>query len=150
MLHTDAKAAIDQITPGSIAELTFTLLVKLHGLSTQSLVKTAVLTSLGFVYRTHPVLMINETSTAIIDAVFDAPEIALRLQILRIIQDFLLSQEQIQAAAAANARPKKTQKGFQAGGNEGVELDELVGNVEGFAESGWARCIAKRSAAYEY
>ena len=130
------KAAIDQVTPASIAELTFTLLIRLHGSNVQPLVKAAVLTSLGFVFRTHPVLMINEASTTIIDAVFDAPDVAPRLQLLRIIQDFLLSQEQAQATAAASVRPKKKQKGVPAGGSDGVELDELVGNVEGFAESG--------------
>lgn len=112
------------------------MLIRLHGLRVQPLVKAAVLTSLGFVFRTHPVLMINEASTTIIDAVFDAADVAPRLQLLRIIQDFLLSQEQAQATAAASTRPKKKQKGVPAGGDDGVELDELVGNVEGFAESG--------------
>ncbi|GAA5983631.1 hypothetical protein JCM10908_000358 [Rhodotorula pacifica] len=142
--HPDAKPAIDQVTPASIAELTFTLLIRLHGLDTQPSVKAAVLTSLGFVFRTHPVLMINEASTNIIDAVFDAPEIAPRLQLLRIIQDFLLSQEQVQAAAAAaTTRPKTKQKSGGAASN-GVEMDELVGNVEGFAESGVASAVAQR------
>ncbi|TKA56971.1 hypothetical protein B0A53_01372 [Rhodotorula sp. CCFEE 5036] len=142
--NLDAKTAIDQVTPASIAELTFTLLIRLHGLRVQPLVKAAVLTSLGFVFRTHPVLMINEASTTIIDAVFDAADVAPRLQLLRIIQDFLLSQEQAQATAAASTRPKKKQKGVPAGGNDGVELDELVGNVEGFAESGVASAVAQR------
>ncbi|GAA6018662.1 hypothetical protein JCM8202_000602 [Rhodotorula sphaerocarpa] len=134
----DAEAAIGQLSTGSIAELTFNLLIRLHGLDVQPMIQSAVLTSLGFLYRAYPALMLRPASTAIIDSIFDSRAPAPRLQILRIIQDFLTSQEQAQAAVFGRGQQKNAQT------TVGVEMNELVGNVEGFADSGVASAVAQR------
>ncbi|KAK4330559.1 Sister chromatid cohesion protein 2 [Rhodotorula toruloides] len=136
----DTKDLIDRITTGSIAEHTFATLLRVHSLQLPPQVKPAVLTSLGFIYRAHPTLMMHSSSTAIMDAIFDSPNSALHVQVLRIIQDFLASQERAAASVASTATDKKAKKK----GNAGVKMEELVGNVEGFADSGVASAIAQR------
>ncbi|CDR46094.1 RHTO0S12e00276g1_1 [Rhodotorula toruloides] len=136
----DTKDLIDLITPGSIAEHTFATLLRVHSLQLPSQVKPAVLTSLGFIYRAHPTLMMHASSTAIMDAIFDSPNPALHVQVLRIIQDFLASQERAAASVASSTTDRKAKKK----GNAGVKMEELVGNVEGFADSGVASAIAQR------
>lgn len=133
----DTKDLIDRITTGSIAEHTFATLLRVHSLQLPPQVKPAVLTSLGFIYRGHPTLMMHSSSTAIMDAIFDSPNSALHVQVLRIIQDFLASQERAAASVASTATDKKAKKK----GNAGVKMEELVGNVEGFADSGCARFV---------
>jgi cohesin loading factor subunit SCC2 len=123
------KAAIDSITPRPISEQVFALLVAIHNLPVQPVIKQAALTSLGYVYRAYPTLMLLVSSTGIIDAIFDSPNPQMHLQVLRIIADFLASQEQASASAAVQTTKKKKVV-------QGVKMEELVGNVEGFADSG--------------
>ncbi|BGP35332.1 Sister chromatid cohesion protein 2 [Rhodotorula toruloides] len=136
----DTKDLIDRITTGSVAEHTFATLLRVHSLQLPPQVKPAVLTSLGFIYRAYPTLMMHPSSTAIMDAIFDSPNPALHVQVLRIIQDFLASQERAAASVASTATDKKAKKK----GSTGVKMEELVGNVEGFADSGVASAIAQR------
>ncbi|GAA5873259.1 hypothetical protein JCM8547_008616 [Rhodosporidiobolus lusitaniae] len=131
------RTQMDEITPNSVSENTYTLLVRLHSFPLDQAVKSTVLTSLGFIYRAHPTLMLHQSSTTIIDAIFSSPNPAMRLQVLRIIQDFLASQERASAAAAAQPTKKKKVE-------QGVKMEELVGNVEGFADLGVASAIAQR------
>lgn len=77
----------------------------------------------------------HSSSTAIMDAIFDSPNPSLHVQVLRIIQDFLASQER----AAANVAWASTDKKPKKKGATGVKMEELVGNVEGFADSGCVR-----------
>lgn len=73
--------------------------------------------------------MIEPASTSIIDAVFESADLGLHLQIIRIIQNFLASQERPSSSAPTiKSQRKKVEVG--------VQMDELVGNVEGFADSG--------------
>ncbi|GAA6021361.1 hypothetical protein JCM10207_002022 [Rhodosporidiobolus poonsookiae] len=131
------KASIDSITTGSVAEHVYQLLVNIHNLALPPAVKSGILTSLGFLYRAHPTLMLHASSTTIIDAIFDSPNPQMHVQVLRIMQDFLASQERV--AAQASTVPAKKKKAEQ-----GVRMDELVGNVDGFADSGVASAIAQR------
>ncbi|BGP51653.1 Sister chromatid cohesion protein 2 [Rhodotorula kratochvilovae] len=133
------KATVDQLSPNSIAELAFGVLVRLYNLSIPAQIKSAVLTSLGFLYRAHPTLMLHQASTAIIDAIFESAAPQMHLQILRIVQDFLASQERAVAGAAGAPADKKRKKA-----ENGVKMEELVGNVEGFADSGVASAISQR------
>jgi len=74
--------------------------------------------------------MLEPSSTDILDAAFASRDAAVQLQILRIIHSFLASQDR---------SPSTVQgiKGRSKQGGEAVQMDELVGNVEGFADSGY-------------
>ncbi|GAA5903419.1 hypothetical protein JCM8208_001915 [Rhodotorula glutinis] len=135
----EIKSSIDELTPNSVAELTYSTLIRVYNLSLPAQIQSTVLTSLGFVYRAHPTLMLHQASTAIIDAIFESAAPQMHHQILRIIQDFLASQERAVAVAAALPVDKKRKKTVN-----GVKMEELVGNVEGFADSGVASAISQR------
>lgn len=120
----ETKAALDSISPKPISEYIYTLLVKVYGLPLGPQVKSSALNSLGFMFRAYPTLMLNPSSTALMDSVFIAGPIQSQLQLLKILQDFLASQ--------AKASTALTQRKAE----NGVNIDELVGNVDGFADSG--------------
>lgn len=103
--------------------------------------------SIGFLFRAQPALMTAEPSAVVMDAIFAAPEEEGRARLLRILQDFLVSEAAKHAAKekgeyrgklmavqstyhhSANARPKTS-------ASTTVNMEELVGNTDGFAESG--------------
>ncbi|GAA5994954.1 hypothetical protein JCM5350_007201 [Sporobolomyces pararoseus] len=131
------QTALDKISPNSIADFVFNVLIELHNLELPAEFKSTVLTSLSFIWRGYPTLMIEPASTSIIDTVFASSDRGLQLQILRIVQNFLASQER-------SAPPAPTAKAKRKKSETGVQMDELVGNVEGFADSGVASSIAQR------
>lgn len=69
--------------------------------------------------------MLAAGSTAIMDNIFASNNLPSQFQMFRIIQDFLASQDR--APLVSSADKVKV---------EGVKIDELVGNVDGFADSG--------------
>ena len=100
----------------------------------------------GFLFSAQPALMTAEPSAAVMDAIFVAPEEEGRARLLRILQDFLVSEAAKHAAKekgmhrrklvrhradchSANLKPK-------ASTSTTVNMEELVGNTDGFAESG--------------
>ena len=110
---------------------------------------------IGFLFRAQPALMTAEPSAADMDAIFAAPEEEGRARLLRILQDFLVSEAAKHAAKekgehgresacalaqrnSANARPK-------ASASTTVDMEELVGNTDGFAESGWVLSMLLRA-----
>ncbi|GAA6060785.1 hypothetical protein JCM10212_005434 [Sporobolomyces blumeae] len=130
---------IGKISSGSIADFTFDTLVELYNLNLSLAIKSTVLTSLSFVWRAHPTLMLDPASTNIVDAVFESSNPTAHVQVLRILQDFLTTQEKNSAGLRVFPRGGKVKSEDQ-----GVKMDELVGDVEGFADSGVASGIAQR------
>ncbi|ORY37374.1 sister chromatid cohesion C-terminus-domain-containing protein, partial [Leucosporidium creatinivorum] len=129
--YPETKPALDSISPKPISEYIYTLLVKLYSLPVGPQVQSSALNSLGFLFRAYPTLMLNPSSTTIMDSVFKTGTPQLQLQLLKILQDFLTSQ-----AKASTASTQKAEKG--------VKIDELVGNVDGFADSGVASAVSQR------
>ena len=124
-LIAETKASLDSISPKPISEFVYTLLVKLYSLPVGPVVQSSALSSLGFLFRAYPTLMLLQPSTTIMDGAFKSGSPQTRLQMLKILQDFLSSQ----ARSAPTGKVKAEQ---------GVKIDELVGNVDGFADSGCA------------
>jgi cohesin loading factor subunit SCC2 len=101
----------------------------------------------GFLFRARPTLMVADTSAAVMDAIFQSREEDARGRLLKIMQDFLFSQV---------AKHVEGQKGvyiitasdelFRAvvggkatkGKGKAVNMDELIGTSDGFADSGYA------------
>ncbi|GAA5926432.1 cohesin-loading factor complex subunit SCC2 [Sporobolomyces koalae] len=129
--------ALDRLTPDSIADYVFDNLVEIYKLDLPSETQSAVLTSLSFIWRAHPTLMLEPSSVEIIDAGFESSDRATQLHVLRIIQDFLAAQERSKLPMSVNNKKQKKT-------GTAVRMDELVGNVEGFADSGVASAIAQR------
>jgi cohesin loading factor subunit SCC2 len=91
--------------------------------------KGRALQCLGFLFRAQPTLMTLETSAAIMDEIFSSSQEEMRGRLLKIIQDFLVSE------ASKHNTNEKGVKGTGKADNK-VNMAELVGNTDGFADSG--------------
>lgn len=85
----------------------------------------------GFLFRAQPTLMTLESSAMIMDATFVSQEEEGRARLLKIMQEFLVSEA---AKHAQKEKSKTNTKGKQAPTD--VNMEELVGNTDGFADSG--------------
>jgi cohesin loading factor subunit SCC2 len=104
---------------------------------------------LGFLFRAQPSLMTLDRSATIMDAIFASPDEESRGRLLRIMQEFLVSEATKHSTKekgifyfprmppatspilnlSAESAKNKTK-------NVDVNMEELVGNTDGFADSG--------------
>jgi cohesin loading factor subunit SCC2 len=91
----------------------------------------------GFLFRAQPSLMTLDRSATIMDAIFASPDEESRGRLLRIMQEFLVSE-----AAKHSTKEKESAKGKSK--NVDVNMEELVGNTDGFADSGVSSAIVQR------
>jgi cohesin loading factor subunit SCC2 len=85
----------------------------------------------GFLFRAQPTLMTLESSAIIMDATFASQEEEGQARLLKIMQEFLVSEA---TKHAQKEKGKTNVKGKQS--STDVNMDELVGNTDGFADSG--------------
>lgn len=69
-------------------------MVQLYHLSAGTAIHATALQCLGFLYRAHPMFMLEESSTAIMDKIFLSTSAEAKALLLRIICDFLVLQTQ--------------------------------------------------------
>lgn len=101
----------------------------------------------GFLFRAQPTLMTLERSATIMDAIFTSHEEEGRGRLLKILQDFLVSEASKHAAKEKGTLLRLCLLPlFNPSSLEGlkghvksldVNMDELVGNTDGFADSGY-------------
>jgi cohesin loading factor subunit SCC2 len=126
--ETATKELIDSIASKSIAQHVYSTLIQLYSASQSSLIRSTALASLGYIFRSYPMLMLKEGSTNIMDAVFASDNAQSISQLLRILQDFLASQGKVGVAPLVAVKVEQSRE---------MAMDELVGNVDGFADSGF-------------
>lgn len=99
----------------------------------------------GFLFRAQPKLMTLEQSAGIMDAIFASPDEESRGRLLRILQDFLVS-EAAKHAEQQKGAPSSPDIGSclkncvgpgQVKNEGGVNMAQLVGNTDDFADSGY-------------
>ncbi|PPQ86325.1 hypothetical protein CVT25_005626 [Psilocybe cyanescens] len=127
---------LDTISTGSITEHIYNLLLSLYEKYSNESLRGRVLQCLGFLFRAQPTLMTMERSARIMDGIFASSEEEGKGRLLKIIQDFLVSE-----AAKHSAKEKESTK---ANTKTEVNMDELVGNTDGFADSGVSSAIVQR------
>ncbi|KAF7297577.1 Sister chromatid cohesion protein [Mycena kentingensis (nom. inval.)] len=128
---------LDSITTGSIIEHIFDSFLKLYYKYEDLSVR--LLHSLGCLFRAQPTLMTTDRSAAIMDSIFASQDEDRRGRLLKMFQEFLISEAEKHAAkqkdtAAAKTKAKPTD----------VNMDELVGNTDGFADSGVSSAVVQR------
>ena len=103
----------------------------------------------GFLFRAQPTLLTAEASSRIMDDIFSSSDEDARGRLLKIMQDFLVSEAEKHAAIQKEkgmsdflcrlrytlTRSVVTSKTKSA--IDKVNMKELVGNTDGFAESGF-------------
>ncbi|GJJ15616.1 hypothetical protein Clacol_009894 [Clathrus columnatus] len=128
---------VDAISKDSINEHIYVIMLRMYDKFTDPIVRTRLLDCLGFLFRAYPTLMTLETSATIMDAIFASPEEEARGRLLKIMQDFLITEAIKQSAQEKAVQKTKTIQ-------TKVNLEELVGNTEGFADSGVSSAIVQR------
>jgi cohesin loading factor subunit SCC2 len=100
----------------------------------------------GFLFKSYPSLMTTKESAEIMDKVFASGELESRAHLLRIINSFLLSEMAKHTAAEKGNflfkaflsvhTPDCTESQAKKVQLSTVNMEELVGNTQGFADSG--------------
>lgn len=137
--HADLSADLDTVSKGSITEHVYNSLVNLYQKQSEPGLRGRTLQCLGFLFRTQPTLMTLESSAMIMDATFASQEEEGRARLLKIMQEFLVSE------AAKHTQKEKGKAGGKCNpAATDVNMEELVGNTDGFADSGVSSAIVQR------
>ncbi|KAJ3516976.1 hypothetical protein NLJ89_g794 [Agrocybe chaxingu] len=128
---------INSISRGSITEHIYNTMLTLYENHNNPTLRGRLLQCLGFLFRAQPTLMTMERSAMIMDEIFASPEEESKNRLLRIIQDFLVSE-----ASKHSAKEKESSKSKPKTAD--VNMEELVGNTDGFADSGVSSAIVQR------
>ncbi|KAF9457433.1 hypothetical protein BDZ94DRAFT_1326256 [Collybia nuda] len=135
--NTELAREINSISQGPIIEHIYDSLLQLYEKYPVSTLQGRTLQCLGFLFRAQPTLMTMERSSKIMDAIFASPEEEGRGRLLKIMQEFLISE-----ASKHSLKEKEVTKGKTKSSD--VNMDELVGNTDGFADSGVSSAIVQR------
>ncbi|KAF5374102.1 hypothetical protein D9615_008832 [Tricholomella constricta] len=135
--HSELANDIDAISDESIVEHIYNSLLQLYEKYNISSLRGRILQCLGFLFRAQPTLMTMDKSSSIMDAIFASSEEESHGRLLRIMQEFLISE-----AAKHSAKEKEVVKGKNKPTD--VNMEELVGNTDGFADSGVSSAIVQR------
>ncbi|KAJ7644375.1 hypothetical protein FB45DRAFT_897682 [Roridomyces roridus] len=125
--------------PRPVIEHIYVTLLGIYQKTSDSPLRACILRCLGFLFRAQPSLMTMPYSSDIMDEVFSSPDQEKRGQLLKIIQDFLFSE-----AAKHSAKQKDSNASKGKPKSTDVNMDELVGNTDGFADSGVSSAIVQR------
>ncbi|KAF8208426.1 hypothetical protein K438DRAFT_2012502 [Mycena galopus ATCC 62051] len=131
---------LESISPStSIVEHIYGSLLRLYERFQIDDLRGRILQCLGFLFRAQPSLMTQERSAVIMDEIFSSPDEDRRGRLLKIIQDFLISEAakhsaKLKDVIAVKGKVKPTD----------VNMEELVGNTDGFADSGVSSAVVQR------
>ncbi|KIP08264.1 hypothetical protein PHLGIDRAFT_127100 [Phlebiopsis gigantea 11061_1 CR5-6] len=125
------------VTPGPVNDYIYAIFLRLYDKFSEGTLRTRILQCLGFLFRAQPALLTADTSSRIMDDIFSSSDEEARGRLLRIMQEFLVSE----AEKHASLQKEKVSKKLPA---QKVDMEELVGNTDGFAESGVSSAIIQR------
>ncbi|KAF5376813.1 hypothetical protein D9757_008902 [Collybiopsis confluens] len=131
---------LNSVTPASITEYVYNSLLQLRQRYDDPSFRSRVLPCLGFLFRAQPTLMTLERSATIMDEIFAANDYDGKARLLKIIQDFLVS-ESIKHSQSEKESESTKHRSMKAAE---VNMEELVGNTDGFADSGVSSAIVQR------
>ncbi|CAK5269780.1 unnamed protein product [Mycena citricolor] len=123
----------------TVVEHIYDTLLRIYARCEDASLKGRILQCLGFLFRAQPTLMTTERSAAVMDDIFSSSDEERRGRLLKIIQDFLISE------AIKHSSKLKDSASLKAKAKAGaVDMDELVGNTDGFADSGVSSAVVQR------
>ncbi|TFK52693.1 hypothetical protein OE88DRAFT_1628274 [Heliocybe sulcata] len=128
---------LDSISEGPIVEHIYLSLLNLYQKHADTGLRGRLLQCLGFLFRAQPTLMTLESSALVMDHIFSAVEEEPRARLLKIIQDFLISE-------ATKHSFKEKENLRTRTGKAVVNMEELIGNTDGFADSGVSSAVVQR------
>lgn len=126
--------SLDLVYKGDICMLVFDVLrfftsEFMDELSDQGMsMRMTALQGLGYFFASYPTYMISDTSTSLMDKIFEEGTIELKTQLMRVYQEFLSAEE------------KRLDKQEGTNGSEtytkNIDIDTLLGNTKEYAELG--------------
>ncbi|KAK0464696.1 uncharacterized protein EV420DRAFT_1725943 [Desarmillaria tabescens] len=132
------KALSILIFIGSILEHIYNSLLSLHQKYADPDLRGRILQCLGFLFRAQPTLMTEERSASIMDEIFQSGSEETQGRLLKLLQEFLVSE-----AAKHSSKEKETAVKRNTKASD-VNMDELIGNTDGFADSGVSSAVVQR------
>ncbi|KAJ7070155.1 hypothetical protein C8F01DRAFT_1364201 [Mycena amicta] len=138
--HPATASDLDSVSPtGSVVEHVFDSFLKLYNKFTDAALRVRLLSCFGCLFRAQPTLMTTDSSAAIMDDIFASDDEERRGRLLKIFQEFLISEAEKHAT-----KQKDTASGKSKAKTTDVNMDELVGNTDGFADSGVSSAVVQR------
>lgn len=126
------REAFNSISQGPMHLHAYQLMFRVYHSKACRKFRIATLTCLGFLYRSFPKLMTRSESINLMDNIFDDHGNSdLQYRLLKLIVDCI--SEQL-ARSGVEDEP----------GTKEVDVNQLIGNVDGFADSGVASAIVQR------
>lgn len=126
----ELRTELNQITKGSIVSYISESILALYNASNPSF-RSPYLQCLGFIFRSHPSLMLSDEISEVMDNIFKAGSGTDRELLLKIILESLSSNQHSLTDEPISSPSKK-----EVVEVERVNMDELVGNTDKFADSG--------------
>ncbi|KAG8923468.1 Sister chromatid cohesion protein 2 [Tulasnella sp. 408] len=133
--HPDLASDIDSVSKLPIADHVYEVVLGLYEAFRTPAARAPLVRCLGYLFRAQPTLMTRPQSAAMMDAVFGGEDEDAKGRLLKIMQGFLISESEKHSAL---------QKGKTAKKAKAVNMEELVGNTDGFAESGVSSAVVQR------
>ncbi|KAI5117240.1 hypothetical protein M0805_001558 [Coniferiporia weirii] len=137
--HAELAEQLNSIDEGPIVRHIYLCILQLYDKYTDSSIRGRLLVCLGSLFRAQPTLMTLESSATMMDAIFASQEEENRGRLLKLMQDFLVSESN-----KHSAQDKELARDGIHWSNASVNMEELVGNTHGFAESGVSSAIVQR------
>ncbi|KAG9017932.1 Sister chromatid cohesion protein 2 [Tulasnella sp. 427] len=134
--HPELAPDIDSVSKLPIADHVYEVLLGLYEAFKSAAARAPLVRCLGYLFRAQPTLMTRPQSAAMMDAVFGGEDEDAKGRLLKIMQGFLISESEKHSALQ---KGKNTTKKAKA-----VNMEELVGNTDGFAESGVSSAVVQR------
>ncbi|KAJ7134305.1 hypothetical protein C8R44DRAFT_770123 [Mycena epipterygia] len=133
-------ADLQSISPSvPIIEHIYGALLQLYEKCEDTVLRGRILQCLGYLFRAQPSLMTMDRSAVIMDDIFSSSDEERRGRLLKIIQEFLVSE-----SAKHSAKQKDTIAIKGKAKPADVNMEELVGNTDGFADSGVSSAVVQR------
>ncbi|PWN49132.1 hypothetical protein IE53DRAFT_318176 [Violaceomyces palustris] len=141
--YPDAVKDINAISQRPIVDVVSETFLAIYK-NSRSTVRSFALQNLGYLFRAHPTLMTRPAVVEIMDEIFATGSVQDRTSLLKIILEFLNSD-------AARRDPEglrnvNAKKATPTAGKDKVDMSELVGNTESFAETGVGSAMMQRYA----
>ncbi|KAJ9123080.1 hypothetical protein QFC22_001270 [Naganishia vaughanmartiniae] len=125
---------------GSVKQYVYELLLNLWELNSDSGLRNAIIQGLSVIFRAYPTMMIEDTSTTLMDQCFStdatSPETVLRMLTL-LYECLSTDKEEVEPYDKSNRGEKEL-------GNGNIDITKLIGNTSNFAESGVNSAIVQR------
>ncbi|CAG8790539.1 32425_t:CDS:10, partial [Racocetra persica] len=131
----DEMKELNNIDKGPIVAITFQLVLYFCKKGLSETVQKMALQSLGFIYLSYPIIMLKPESTDLMDRILNTGVMDMKIQLMKVFLDFLVSEQQ---KINTDLEDKKKKK------NDTVDLKVLIGNADEFAEAGVSSSLMQR------